>query len=249
MRIIKLSNLLFLSLSVFSKQIYLLKQNIYHSLLSCYLWNSNCIKVIVRKVKKKKERITAQQNAPSCEIYPVPSCFEPSFPLQVSCTHNMCVSAQRKMGEGGGLRNTSTSTDDRAIHLRRMTERMDRYTRLALAFTCVRLPSLFSPDMPFFLFFWYSRSITLSLLFYRTRLSRHAPHVNLKDIPRLHIYSAESSFDRTYLSINNDSIENENGSTLNFRFRDINSLALTIYILLQDTRVLFTVINIRYVCS
>lgn len=64
---------------------------------------------------------------------------------------------------------------------------------------------------------------------------RHAPPVNLKDIPRLHIYSAESSFDCTYLSINNDSIENENGSTLNFRFRDINSLALTIYILLQDT--------------
>lgn len=55
----------------------------------------------------------------------------------------VCVCAWAYKEDGGRLRNASTSTDDRTIHLRRMTERMDQ------ACLCVCLPSLFSSDMPF----------------------------------------------------------------------------------------------------
>jgi len=85
---------------------------------------------------------------------------------------------------------------DRAIHLRRVTERMSQTGSLSHV-----LSSLFSSDVP--LLFLLILSIYYSFsLFLSHSILEHASLVNLKDIPRFHIYSTESSFDCTCLSIN-----------------------------------------------
>lgn len=107
-------------------------------------------------------------------------------------------------------RNTSTSTNDRAIHLRRMTERMDRYILDSLAFTCVCVSA-------FSLFFRHAFSFssfdTLDLLLflslfialdYRACFSRE-----FKNTFHVYIFIRQKA-SIVCLSINNDGIENEN---------------------------------------
>lgn len=125
----------------------------------------------------------------------------------------MCVSAHKDRERA---RNASTSTDDRAIHLRRMTERMDQ------TFLCVSTFSLFFRYMSFLFLLILSIYYSFSPFLSHSTIE-HVPLMNLKRIPLLHIYSTESRFDCTCLSINNDSIEHKNVSILNFRYCGINS--------------------------
>lgn len=122
---------------------------------------------------------------------------KPSFAPQIPWNHNTCICMYVWMHyeRWRGLRNASTSTDDRAIHLCRMTKRMDRYTRLTCFHMCAFTFSLFlQRTFPFLL------QLLLIYYFFSAFLSHstieHAPSCEFKT------HSAFAYlFDRKYLRL------------------------------------------------
>jgi len=163
-----------------------------------------------KKRFKKRKKLWRDRIPPPAK-YILFRSVEPSFSLQVPWRHK-CVRAHKV---------------ERGLAMRARRRTIERYicvvwqnvwTRLA----CVCLLSLFSSDMPFLFLLILSIYYSFSPFLSHSTIE-HVPLLNLKRIPLLHIYSTESRFDCTCLSINNDSIEHKNVSILNFRYRGINS--------------------------